>query len=87
MELLILLGCPVIGAILLGLFGARERAPEINVAVSAATFVAACFLTARIISGGSMLAANGQFFIDPFNVFLVTLTAFVGFTTSLFSRP
>ena len=28
-----------------------------------------------------------QFFIDPFNVFLVTLTAFVGLTTSLFSRP
>src|SRR5690606_16714737 len=28
-----------------------------------------------------------QFFIDAFNVFLVTLTAFVGLTTSLFSRP
>src|SRR5207244_10750555 len=27
------------------------------------------------------------FFVDPFNVFLVALTAFVGFTTSLFSRP
>src|SRR6266852_4361206 len=28
-----------------------------------------------------------QFFVDPFNVFLVALTAFVGFTTALFSRP
>src|SRR5439155_7714885 len=28
-----------------------------------------------------------QFFVDPFNVFLVALTAFVGFTTSIFSRP
>ena len=28
-----------------------------------------------------------QFFIDAFNVFLVALTAFVGLTTSLFSRP
>ena len=28
-----------------------------------------------------------QFFVDPLNVFLVALTAFVGFTTSLFSRP
>src|SRR5665647_628011 len=28
-----------------------------------------------------------QFFIDPLNVFLVTLIAFVGLTTSIFSRP
>src|SRR6185503_7933496 len=28
-----------------------------------------------------------QFFIDPLNVFLVTLTAFVGLTTAIFSRP
>src|SRR6186713_3575704 len=28
-----------------------------------------------------------QFFIDAFNVFLVTLTAFVGLTTAIFSRP
>ena len=28
-----------------------------------------------------------QFFVDPFNVFLVALTAFVGFTTSIFSQP
>ena len=32
-------------------------------------------------------SAREQFFIDAFNVFLVTLTAFVGLTTSLFSRP
>jgi hydrogenase-4 component F len=86
-ELILLLGCPVTGAILLAIFGARERAPEINVAMSAATFVAACLLTVRIISGGALLAGNGQFFIDPFNVFLVALTAFIGLTTSLFSRP
>src|SRR5881396_3959554 len=34
-----------------------------------------------------MLVWNEQFFIDPFNVFLVTLTSLVSFTTSLFSRP
>src|SRR2546427_5038553 len=28
-----------------------------------------------------------QFFVDSFNVFLVALTAFVGLTTALFSRP
>ncbi len=30
---------------------------------------------------------DSEFFIDPLNVFLVTLTAFVGLTTSIFSRP
>src|SRR5881396_2545056 len=34
-----------------------------------------------------MLVLDRLFFVDPFNVFLVALTAFVGFTTSLFSRP
>jgi hydrogenase-4 component F len=33
------------------------------------------------------VVAHEQFFIDPFNVFLVTLTAFIGLTTSIFSRP
>ena len=36
---------------------------------------------------GRILAGREQFFVDPFNVFLVLLTAFVGWTTSLFSRP
>ena len=34
-----------------------------------------------------MLVAHEQFFVDPFNVFLVALTAFVGLTTAIFSRP
>src|SRR5205814_2085910 len=49
--------------------------------------LAACVLTARVIGEGNLSAAGEQFFIDPFNVFLVTLTAFISFTTSLFSRP
>jgi hypothetical protein len=34
-----------------------------------------------------IVGGEGWFFIDSFNVFLVTLTAFVAFTTALFSRP
>ena len=34
-----------------------------------------------------MLVWEREFYIDPLNVFLVTLTAFVGLTTSIFSRP
>jgi len=86
-ELLLLLGAPLLGAISLGFFGARRRAPEINILFSLLTFGAACALTARVVAGGDLLIARQQFFIDAFNVFLVTLTAFVGLTTALFSRP
>ncbi len=86
MPLLILLGLPLCGAALLALAGERRWAPEANVAVSLGTFLAGCALTARVISAGPMLVWNEQFFIDPFNVFLVALTAFVSFTTALFSR-
>ncbi len=87
MEFAVLLMMPLAGAVLLGLFGARRWAAEANVAFSGATFLAACVLTARVLREGNVLAAHEQFFIDPFNVFLVVLTAFVGFTTAVFSRP
>jgi hydrogenase-4 component F len=87
MELLALLALPLLGSLVLAFFGARRWAPEANVAFSAATLAAACALTARVINSGNQSAAHEQFFIDPFNVFLVTLTALVGCTTALFSRP
>src|ERR1022692_1801878 len=72
---------------MLGVFGARRWAPDANVWICSATFASACALTARVVAHGNQLVAHEQFFIDAFNVFLVTLTAFVGLTTSLFSRP
>jgi hydrogenase-4 component F len=86
-ELLLLLCIPACGAVLLGVLGARRWAAELNIALSLLTFMVACVLTARVVTGGSQLVAHEQFFIDPFNVFLVTLTAFVGLTTAIFSRP
>jgi len=86
-ELLSLLAVPLLGAMFLAALGARRWAPEANVAFSLATFLAACALTNRVIAEGNLSAAREQFFIDPFNVFLVTLTALVSLTTSLFSRP
>ena len=44
-------------------------------------------LTVEIVSGGPQLVWHHEFFIDPLNVFLVTLTSFVGLTTAIFSRP
>ena len=87
MEIVLVLGLPLVGAALLAIVGAQRYAAEVNVVVSLATLLAAAALVVRIIQGGSMTAGNEQFFIDPFNVFLVALTALVGFTTALFSRP
>jgi hydrogenase-4 component F len=86
MELLVLLGMPLAGGLLLALFGHKDRAGELSAAVSFLTFAAAAVLTARIVGEGPIRVFNEMFFVDSFNVFLVTLTAFVGFTTSLFSR-
>lgn len=86
-ALLLVLLIPLAGALLLALWGHRDFAPELNAGISFCTFLAAAWLTECIISGGPLLAWNELLFVDPLNVFLVTLTAFVGLTTSLFSRP
>ncbi len=87
MELVLVLAIPVVGSILLAIFGAWRGAAEMNVAISLATLIAAGSLVLRIIGGGPMSVAHEQFFVDPFNVFLIALTALVGFTTAVFSRP
>ncbi|NMM10422.1 MAG: hydrogenase 4 subunit F [Polaromonas sp.] len=86
-ALFFVLGIPLLGSVVLAFTGHRDFARDINVGFSFGTFVAACVLTARIVADGPVLLWDKQFFIDPLNVFLVTLTAFVGFTTAIFSRP
>jgi len=87
MEIYWLLGIPLTGGIFLALWGCRKHSPEINTLFSLATLLAAALLTHRIVEDGPMVVGDGWFFIDSFNVFLVALTAFVAFTTALFSRP
>jgi hydrogenase-4 component F len=87
MEMLVLLGMPLFGGVLLALHGHCTFAPRLNAIMSLGTLLAALALTARVIEDGPLLFYHEQFFIDPFNVFLVSLTAFVAFTTALFSRP
>jgi len=86
-EILAVLGTPLVGAALLAAMGERDAASTVNVAASFVTLLAAAALTARVLVDGPLLVLDRQFFVDSFNVFLVALTAFVGFTTSLFSRP
>jgi len=86
-ALALLLGFPLLGGLVLGLIGHRGYARDLNVAFSAATFSAACALTVKVIDDGALLAWDREFYIDALNVFLVALTAFVGLTTAIFSRP
>jgi hydrogenase-4 component F len=87
LQLMALLLTPLTGGLLLAAFGSRSWAAELNSLMSFCTFAAAVVLTVRVIDSGPQVAFSEEFFIDQFNVFLVALTAFVAFTTSLFSRP
>ncbi len=87
MEILFVLGLPLAGGVVMALVGARRYAPELNSLFSFAALLAALKLAVRVVDQGPLLVADELFFVDPFNVFLVALTAFVTFTTTLFSRP
>jgi len=86
-ETLAVLVLPLAGALLLAAIGERAWASRVNVAVSLLTWLASIALTVRVITDGPLLVAGKLFFVDSFNVFLVALTAFVGFTTAIFSQP
>jgi hydrogenase-4 component F len=86
-PLFFVLGVPLLGGLVLALLGHRAYARDINVAFSLLTFLAACVLTVQVMDHGPQFVWHQQFYIDPLNVFLVTLTAFVGLTTAIFSRP
>jgi hydrogenase-4 component F len=75
------LGSPLVAAALLALVPGRWHAfgARLNVLASLATLAAGCSLFSTRPQPTNLI------FIDDFNIYLVVLTAFVGFTTSLFS--
>jgi len=88
MEIVILLlAIPLLGGLSLWAWGERPSAPDVNAAFSFATAGTAAWLTADVVANGPVSGFREQFFVDPLNVFLVMLTAFVAFTTALFSGP
>jgi len=86
MSLLILLIVPLVASLSLAFIGDRKYAPEVNIAGSAATFVAGVALALEVYRQGPMLAGGNFFFVDAFNVYLAVLTSFVSVTTAIFSR-
>ncbi len=81
------LAIPLSGTALLGLVSDPARAAWINILFSAATFAASLWLALGVLASGPLLSPGHFFYIDAFNVYLVALTAFVGMTTAIFSRP
>ncbi|KAF0139199.1 MAG: hyfF [Rhodospirillaceae bacterium] len=79
MVIFLVLGLPAAAALLLSFVPSYRTGAMANVGISLATFGASIglFFTRP--------QANLLFFIDDFNIYLVVLTAFVGFTTSVFS--
>ncbi|MCW5605452.1 MAG: hydrogenase 4 subunit F, partial [Burkholderiales bacterium] len=86
-EIALVLGVPLLGGFTLAFLGGRPTAGLLNALFSLLTFLGAVLLTVRVVGEGSILVYGDLFFVDSFNVFLVALTAFVSFTTALFSRP
>jgi len=84
-ALLVTLLAPVCGALALGLIRPLRWAGWLNVAVSAVSFAAALVLAWTVAASGEVVGLT--FRVDAFNVYLLVLTAFVGLTTSIFSRP
>ncbi|MGA8055652.1 MAG: hydrogenase 4 subunit F [Burkholderiales bacterium] len=86
-QIAAVLGIPLVGGVILAALGHRRQAAEINIVLSALTFLASAALVAHVIGEGPFATFGNQFFVDSLNVFLVALTAFVALTTAIFSRP
>lgn len=78
---------PLFGGLLLGLVASPRLAAILNIMISALTFIFSCFLASEVLGQNSLSAMQGWFYLDVYNVFLVVLTAFVGMTTTIFSKP
>jgi len=76
---------PLAGAHLLAIIRNLQWAGWLNVLISTATFIATLALAFTVVEEGVLL--SGLFRVDDFNVYLLVLTAFVGMTTTIFSRP
>jgi len=83
----IILLVPLAGSILLAFIGHRPFGGWLNVGVCASTLACSLPMAFGVYESGPLLSANKLFYIDAFNVYLVVLTAFVGLTTAIFSRP
>lgn len=78
---------PFVGIVFFALVGHEADTGKLNVRFNASCLLATVWLAINVLNQGTILSSGQAFLIDPFNVYLIVLTAFVGFTTSIFSSP
>ncbi|MGR9116851.1 MAG: hydrogenase 4 subunit F [Gammaproteobacteria bacterium] len=76
---------PLAGIVFLAVQGDSDKSRRYNVVFNATTLICSLWLAVEVLLQGPLLSPGKQLYIDSFNVYLVVLTAFVGFTTALFS--
>jgi hydrogenase-4 component F len=84
-ALYLTLAAPLAGALLLAIVRRLDVAGWLNTLVCAVSLFATLALATGVARHG--VVAGAGFRVDAFNVYLLVLTAFVGLTTSIFSRP
>jgi hydrogenase-4 component F len=78
---------PLIGIVYFALAGHKTDTGKLNIKFNGICLLATIWLAFNVLNQGRIISSNEAFLIDPFNVYLIVLTAFVGFTTSIFSSP
>ena len=78
---------PLLGGLLLALIRNPAIAAKVNILTGMFTFLFSVILSMQVVGNDAIQAMGGWFYLDAYNVFLVALTAFVGMTTTIFSRP
>ncbi|MGR9088229.1 MAG: hydrogenase 4 subunit F, partial [Gammaproteobacteria bacterium] len=78
---------PFVGLVFFAVTGHRTDTGKLNVRFNALCLLATVWLAINVLNQGTILSSGQGFIIDPFNVYLIVLTAFVGLTTAIFSAP
>jgi hydrogenase-4 component F len=78
---------PLVGIVFFAFAGHRTDTGKFNVWFNSVSLTATVWLAINVLNQGTIISAGKAFLIDPFNVYLIVLTAFVGLTTSIFSSP
>ena len=86
-ALWLMLLIPLTGVVLLAFIGHHRHAGWVNIILSSLSLASSLWLAVHVLANGPYLSPSRMMYIDAFNVYLVTLTALVGLTTAIFSRP
>ncbi|WP_020562203.1 hydrogenase 4 subunit F [Methylosarcina fibrata] len=78
---------PLAGIFYFAVIGHRPDVGRQNVWLNGACLLVTLWLAANVLDQGTIISSGKGFLVDSFNVYLIVLTAFVGFTTSIFSAP